>query len=341
MWGAVRMPSGLSQVASWVWVPSAGPVGRFLAAGSVTHPVWCRGDAPLVGGFGRDLVRALLRDQHPDLAELELREVEGGWDNQQWRLGEELAVRLPRTGRAPALLGIERRWLPVLAKWLPLPTPVPVRIGAPSELFEHTWTIARWVEGDPADQAPITRAESAEILARFLGALHRPAPADAPVNPTRGVPLAGWKQGLDDRSFQVIADELSADAAREVWHQAVEAPAWHGAPLWLHADLHPANVVVRDGRLAGVIDFGELCAGDPATDLSAAWILLPAGAAQRFFDAYQRADRATIVRARGWAVLRAIGLIGIGQAGRLGLPGGKPTWEPAGYATLERVLAAN
>ncbi|WP_222936790.1 phosphotransferase [Streptomonospora sp. PA3] len=96
------------------------------------------------------LVRALLRDQHPDLADLELRAVDGGWDNRQWRLGEELAVGLPRT---PALLRTEQMWLPVLAERLPLPTPAPVRIGEPSALFEHTWTIARWVEGDPHDHA--------------------------------------------------------------------------------------------------------------------------------------------------------------------------------------------
>ncbi|MDT0264595.1 phosphotransferase [Jatrophihabitans sp. DSM 44399] len=143
-----------------------------------------------------------------------------------------------------------------------------------------------------------------------------------------------------DGWFELIADYADAEAARQVWDNAVAAPAWQGAPVWLHGDLHPANVVVRDGMLAGVIDFGELCAGNPATDLSAAWILLPAGAASRFFDAYERADGATITRARGWAVLRALNLIAIGQNGRLGLPGGKPTWEPAGYATLERVLAA-
>jgi aminoglycoside phosphotransferase (APT) family kinase protein len=213
-------------------------------------------------------------------------------------------------------------------------------LGEPSNLFEHTWTIARWVEGEPADQVPITRIEAAEVLAEFLSALHQPAPADAPANPTRGIPLAGLKEDVDDW-FQVIADHVDADAAREVWQKAVAAAAWQGAALWLHGDLHPANVVVRDGRLAGVIDFGEMCAGDPATDLSAAWILLPAGAARRFFDAYEGVDEATIARARGWAVLRALGLIGIGQNGRLGLPGGKPTWEPAGYATLERVLAAS
>jgi aminoglycoside phosphotransferase (APT) family kinase protein len=126
-----------------------------------------------------------------------------------------------------------------------------------------------------------------------------------------------------------------------VWQEAVAAPDWDGAPLWLHGDLHPANVVTRNGQLAGVIDFGEMCSGDPATDLSAAWTLLPDGAQQRFFDAYERADDATIARARGWAVLRAIGLIEIGRNGRLGLPGGKPTWEAAGNATLARVLASN
>ncbi|MEV6335235.1 phosphotransferase [Nocardia vinacea] len=122
--------------------------------------------------FEKDLVRALLREQHPDLADLELRDVDGGWDNQQWRLGQELAVRLPRTERAPALLHTEQTWLPVLANRLPLPTPTPVRIGKPSSLFEHTWTIARWVEGEPADHTPITRLDAAEVLAAFLGALH-------------------------------------------------------------------------------------------------------------------------------------------------------------------------
>jgi aminoglycoside phosphotransferase (APT) family kinase protein len=290
--------------------------------------------------FEQDLVRGLLRDQHPDLADLEIRDVNGGWDNQQWRLGDELAVRLPRNERASALLRTEQTWLPVLAKRLPLPTPVPVRTGKPSTLLEHTWTIARWVEGDPADQTPITRMEAADALAEFLSALHHQAPVNAPANPTRGIPLAGLKEQVDDL-FETIADHVKADAAREVWQKALAAPVRQGPPLWLHGDLHPANVVVRDGGLAGVIDFGEMCAGDPATDLSAAWILLPAGAAKRFFDAYAAADDATIARARGWAVLRALGLIAIGQNGRLGLPGGKPTWELAGYAALERVVATS
>ncbi|MGI5421998.1 aminoglycoside phosphotransferase family protein [Actinomadura luteofluorescens] len=288
----------------------------------------------------QDLVRALLQEQHPDLADLELRDVAGGWDNTLWRLGPELGVRLPRTERAPALLRTEQKWLPVLADRLPLPTPTPVRVGEPSALFEHTWTITRWVEGEPADQAPITCADAAETLAGFLKALHQQAPAQAPANPTRGVPLTRILDEFNG-SLGVIAGEASADGARETWERAVAAPGWQGAPTWLHGDLHPANVIAQDGMLSGVIDFGLMCAGDPATDLSAAWLLLPAGMASRFFSAYEDVDEATITRARGWAVLRALHLIRIGRNGRLGLPGGKPTWEPAGRAALERAVAGN
>lgn len=287
--------------------------------------------------YETSLVRELLRDQHPDLADLELRDVDGGWDNQMWRLGEDLAVRMPHTERAPTLLRKEYTWLPALADRLTLPTPIPVRIGLPSSLFEHTWTIARWVEGAPADRVAITRVDAADILAEFLRALHRPAPADAPTNPDRGIPLAEFAGGSDEW-FDVIADHPRVSVAREVWDLALAAPPWQGPPLWLHGDLHPANVAVHDGALVGVFDFGEMCAGDPATDLAAAWVLLPSGAAQRFFDAYGEADDATVARSRGWALMRVMGLIEVGRNGRLGLPGGKPTWEPAGYATLERLL---
>ncbi|MFE0175759.1 aminoglycoside phosphotransferase family protein [Streptomyces sp. NPDC059002] len=297
-----------------------------------------------MGDSDRELVRSMLREQHPDLADLDLRLVDGGSDNQLWRLGDDLAVRLPRTPRAPSLLRNEHQWLPALAPRLPLPVPVPLRIGEPTARFPMPWTVAAWVPGEPADRAVISRAgHAAETLAAFLGALHENAPTEAPTNPDRGVPLKSVAAGVEAAFQEFTSDDLAPDtvrALRAVWQDAVTAPAWEGPPRWLHGDLHPANVLVDDGTLAGVIDFGEVCAGDPATDLAAAWLLLPEGGAAPFFDAYGRADGAAVRRARGWAVRRALDLISVGRAGDLGRPGGKPTWGPAGRGTLDRVLAS-
>ena len=285
-------------------------------------------------------VRSLLREQHPDLAFQEIQLAATGWSNQLWRLGETLAVRLPRAAGTPGFVRKEQQWLPVLAPRLPLPVPTPVRIGEPSAQFPWPWSVVEWVPGEPGDRAPITRTDhAADTLAGFLRALHRSAPAEAPVSWTRGVPLAQVAPEFDTK-FQAIASIRVAGIVRAIWDDAVAAPAWQGPPVWLHGDLHPANIVVTDGTLAGVIDFGELCTGDPATDLAAAWLLLPAGGAARFLGAYENADEATIRRARGWAVLRAVSLIGIGLAWKQGLPGGQPTWGPAGRRALDRILAS-
>ncbi|MGQ4266974.1 aminoglycoside phosphotransferase family protein [Nocardiopsis changdeensis] len=286
-----------------------------------------------------ELVRGLLKEQHPDLAGLELELVDGGWDNRMWRLGEDLAVRLPRTPRASSLLRKEHRWLPLLAPRLPLPVPVPVRVGEPTARFPDTWSVAAWVPGGPGDRSPITRGpHAAGALAGFLSALHRRAPDDAPLGPDRGVPLEHLAEAAE-RGLDAMDPGGGTDRLRRVWDDALAAPAWDRPPVWIHGDLHPANTVIADGTLAGVIDFGDMCAGDPATDLSAAWLLLPAGADAASFSAYARADPATVRRARGWALLRALDLIAIGRAGDRGLPGGKPTWRPAGEAALSRLPA--
>ncbi|MPS75255.1 MAG: aminoglycoside phosphotransferase [Microbacterium sp.] len=288
------------------------------------------------------LIRSLLRDQHPDLAELPLREVEGGWGNQMWRLGDELAVRIQRMDTDFDHQLKERQWLPLLAPRLPLPIPVPMRSGAPSERFPKMWTVMTWVPGLPLDQASITRSEhAADTLAAFLRALHVAAPADAPADTLRGGHPSDLTNGFDDFLGSVDVDVIGSDVAavRAVWEDAVAAPAWTGPPVWVHGDLHPANVVVEDGTLAGVVDFGDLFAGDPAVDLAAAWLLLPMGAAARFFTVYANADDAAIRRARGLAVLKCLFLMLMGQNGDRGLPGGKQAWGPAGRTALDRVLA--
>ena len=286
-----------------------------------------------------DLVRDLLREQHPDLAGLAIREVAGGWVNQQWRLGDELAVRMPRTEGAPGLQRKERRWLPALAPRLPLPVPSPVRTGEPSARFPKPWTIMTWVPGEPLDCSSISRGDhAADTLAAFLTALHVEAPAGAPVSEDRGDHPKRCTAGFD-YFFRAVVPGGLAGEVRAVWDDAVAAPEWEGRPLWVHGDLHPANVVVSDGTLSGVIDFGAMFAGDPAWDLAAAWVILPAGGASRFFDAYAQADQGTIRRARGLAALKSLFLMLMGQNGDRGLPGGKPAWGPAGRAALDRVLA--
>src|SRR4051812_11643035 len=197
-----------------------------------------------------ELVRDLLRDQHPDLADHPVRLGARGWDNQLWRLGDDLAVRLPwATQSADALLRKEHAWLPALAPRLPLPVPVPQRLGEPSARFPRPWIVTTWVPGAPADRAPVTRAaEAATTLAAFLTALHQPAPEQAPAGRGRGGPLADHserfaKQLVSATELGLIPD---SDAVRAVWENAAAAPDWDGPSLWLHGDLHPANVLTAD-----------------------------------------------------------------------------------------------
>jgi aminoglycoside phosphotransferase (APT) family kinase protein len=292
-----------------------------------------------------DLIAQLLRDQHPDLADLPVTFGARGWDNQLWRLGDDLAVRLPwATEGADELLLKEYSLLPGIAPRLPLQVPVPQRLGQPSERFPRRWIVTTWVAGDPADRVPATRgAEAAETLAAFLAALHQPAPYDAPTGrQRRGGPLADIGEGFAHFLTEATARGLIADpdAVRDVWHEALAAPDWTGPALWLHGDLHPANLLTRDGNFCGVVDFGDMCAGDPACDLAACWMLLPDGAIDRFHQSYWSApDAATLRRARGWAVVKALVCVLIGDAGVHGRPGGKATWGPPGHAALQRLTA--
>lgn len=207
-----------------------------------------------------DLVRDLLEEQHPDLAGLAIREVAGGWGNQMWRLGDELAVRMQRMDPTPELQLKERRWLPVLAPRLPLPVPSPVRLGEPSERFPKHWTVMTWVPGEPLDHGSISRgAHAADTLAGFLRALHVEAPTEAPTSSDFGVHPKKCTEGFDHFFHAVVPDGI-ADEVRAVWDDAVAAAEWEGPPVWVHGDLHPANVVVSDGTLAGIVDFGALFA---------------------------------------------------------------------------------
>ncbi len=255
-------------------------------------------------------MQALLEDQHADLASLPLRELGEGWDNVLFHLGDDLVVRVPRRAASAALTAHEQRWLPVLAPRLPLPIPVPVRVGTPGCGFPWPWSIVRWFQGHSAlAEPPADPIAAATILGRFVASLHQPAPDEAPHNPWRGVPLEARVKPLRQH-LERVTGEVNTTAVMRVWETAIAAPPWAGPPVWIHGDLHPGNLLVNEGRLCAVIDFGDLTAGDPATDLSIAWMMLPAWARPAFFAAAGGdrgpIDDATVARARGWAL--ALGL---------------------------------
>ena len=171
----------------------------------------------------------------------------------------------------------EQRWLPVVAPRLPLPVPAPVRAGRAALGYPWPWSVVPLLPGQlAAREPPADPAGAAASLGGFLAALHAPAPPDAPANPNRGIPLAERAAAVTD-NLSVLGGLVDRGAATRAWRAALATPAWGGAPVWVHGDLHPANILVRRGRISGVIDFGDITAGDPATDLSVAWMLLPTG----------------------------------------------------------------
>jgi len=261
-----------------------------------------------------DLVRRLLAGQHPDLAHLPVEFLANGWDNVMFRVGAGLAARLPRRTLGAQILVHEQRWLPLLAPRLPLPIPYPERIGHPAHGYPWPWSIVPYLPGEPAATADrLDLPLAADAVAGFLGALHVPAPADAPPNPFRGVPLAQRAENFG-KNLDTLAGQVDRAAVLGVWEDALAAPVFAGPPLWLHGDLHPANILVRDGRVTGIIDFGDITAGDPAADLSVAWMLLPASLSGAFRDAYQAAAAAAAEgalwrRARGWALNLALAFL--------------------------------
>jgi aminoglycoside phosphotransferase (APT) family kinase protein len=252
------------------------------------------------------LVRALLKEQHPDLAHLALRRVAEGWDNVLFRLGHDLAVRLPRRAASAASIEHEQRWLPRLAARLPVAASVPLRIGVPSRLFDWSWSIVRWLPGRSLLHTSLRDPVAATaVLEQFLLALHQPAPTDAPSNPWRGVPLDARTDALH-RHLQHLDGITDRRPVLTLWDRALSTSPWPGPPLWLHGDLHPGNLLASRGRLSAVIDFGDLTSGDPATDLAVLWMLPPPIRAR--FSAWAGPDvDALKMRARGWAL--ALGLV--------------------------------
>jgi aminoglycoside phosphotransferase (APT) family kinase protein len=256
-----------------------------------------------------DLVIRLIADQFPQWAGLPVWPVDAdGWDNATFRLGDTMSVRLPSADTYVEAVEKEHRWLPVLAPQLPLPIPVPLGRGRPGCGYPRPWSVYQWIDGAPASTAKIAdMSQFAADLADFLGALYRIDPAGGPGpgqhNWFRGGPLTVY-DGDAQKALLALQGRIDTALAAEVWQAALDTPI-DGQPVWFHGDAQPGNLLLREGRLSAVIDFGTSGVGDPSCDTTIAWTFL-AGESSRVFKDRLPVDAATWVRGRGWAIWKAM-----------------------------------
>jgi aminoglycoside phosphotransferase (APT) family kinase protein len=254
------------------------------------------------------LVTRLIAAQFPHWAGLPIEPVpSSGTDNAMYRLGADLAVRLPRIPAAAGNVDLEQRWLPRLGPHLPVAVPEPLGLGTPDEGYPWPWSVYRWLDGENPDVGNLTAPGQLAIdLARFIAALQRIDPAGAPKS-GRGVPLrhrdAPTREAI--AALRTTAEAIDLDAVTDLWDETLTTPPWTGPALWLHSDLARGNILLTASRLSAVIDFAGVGIGDPACDLMIAWNLLPA-ATRPSFRAALDVDDATWQRGRGWALSVAL-----------------------------------
>ena len=256
-----------------------------------------------------DLVRRLVAAQFPRWAGLPVLPVATeGWDNRTFHLGAEMSVRLPSASPYSLAVEKEQRWLPVMAPQLPLQIPVPLAKGVPGEGYPYVWSVYRWLDGDTARRDNVADlTEFGAALADFLAALQGVDPAHGP-----GPGLHNWHRGgtlatydaLTQASLETLRDHCRTELAREIW-QAARQSRWEGQPVWFHGDIAQGNLLVNDGVLTSVIDFGTCGVGDPACDLAVAWTLLT-GESRAVFRSGLSVDDETWTRGRGWALWKTL-----------------------------------
>lgn len=273
------------------------------------------------------LVRSLVAAQFPQWAGLPVRPVErSGWDNRTFRLGDDLSVRLPSAEGYVAAVAKEQRWLPYLAARLPLPIPEPVGLGGPGPGYPYPWSVYRWIEGTPVDAGVVADLTGfARDLAAFLVALRAVDATGGPAagehsfwrggplrvydgETRRAIALLSTDGGGSDPAERALRDgpwpDGAAARATAIWADALAA-TWTGPPQWFHGDVAEGNLLLRDGRLAAVIDFGTCGVGDPASDLRIAWTLF-AGESRTAFAGAVGQDEGTWTRAKGWTLWKAL-----------------------------------
>jgi|tagenome__1003787_1003787.scaffolds.fasta_scaffold20772778_2 aminoglycoside phosphotransferase (APT) family kinase protein len=253
------------------------------------------------------LVRILVDRQYPEWEELPLRPVdEFGTDHKLFRLGDELLVRMPVYGGSADQAASDAAWLPRLAPHLPVDLPVPVAVGEPDAGYPFEWSVVRWLPGVTLDRADVDPVHLAEELAAFVLALQAVDPLGGPpkTGTSRGVPLdPAWD--VEREIERELSDPGERARASRVWQAALDAGPWPGEPRWIHGDLLEGNLLVCDGRLSAVIDWGAVGVADPAPDVAPAFTLFEGEARHRYRELLS-VDDATWARAKAWVMLPAL-----------------------------------
>jgi len=255
------------------------------------------------------LVRRLVRAQFPEWAHLQvLPVVESGWDNRTFRLGPDMLVRMPSAAHYALQVHKEQRWLPHLSSRLPLPIPRPLALGEPNRDFPWPWSIYRWLDGEAATRQRIHDLPAfAAQLAHFLVALRRIDANGGPAPGAHNFHRGGNLKVYDRETRSAVAalgGAIDGAAVLQAWVAALESP-WRALPTWVHGDVAPANLLVREGKLSAVIDFGSCAVGDPACDYAIAWTFFDEPS-RSVFRAHAEADEGTWFRAAGWALWKAV-----------------------------------
>ncbi|MBM3263696.1 MAG: aminoglycoside phosphotransferase family protein [candidate division Zixibacteria bacterium] len=256
------------------------------------------------------LVRRLLAAQFPQWADLGIHPVSSaGTDHALYRIGDDLVARFPRIHGAVGQIDVERRWLPYLAPHVPLAIPLLLAKGDPGQGYPYPWAVYRWIEGESVAFEDIADPNHAAVgLAHFITALQRVdtmgGPLPGPDDCARGKPLAPRDKHTRE-AIRALKGIIETDTVTAAWEASLRTPAWNRAPVWIHGDLLPSNLLFERGLLNAVIDFGSLCVGDPACDLMIAWNLF-SDKSRDVFRATMQVDDATWARGRGWALSQAL-----------------------------------